>query len=100
MMDFIRYREMLAEHAMKPFDRDPWINPRTGRMEAFVLGEVPAMRWRVSPDEWDRILAHVEDIAGAGNRASPTMAAKLYGWPIKPDEALPPNSIIFEPATA
>ena len=90
-----RYVEILAEHKLTPFYREPWINPRTWRVEPGVLGERPPFRWRVSSDEWDRLLVHVESITG--DRADLKMRSTLMGWPIESDDALPPNSIIFEP---
>lgn len=96
-MNFARYHEMLAEHGLQPFHRFPYINERTGRVEPRVLGETPRMRWRVSRDEWDRLRAHVEDVMGPYNVAARDMVARLYGWPIAPDDELPERSVIFEP---
>lgn len=96
-MTFARYQTILAEHGLTPFYREPWVNPRTGRVEPSVLGERPPMRWRVSRDEWDRLRAYVEEVTGPSTRASEAMQANLYGWPIDPDDALPPNRVVFEP---
>lgn len=91
-----RYMDILAQHGMRPFEREPWVNPRTGMVEPRVLGERPPMRWRVSPDEWYRLEAIVMDRYGW--HAVGVDNSMLYGWPIESDATLPPNSVVFERA--
>jgi YD repeat-containing protein len=70
-----RYFEMMAEHGLQSFDREPW-------------------RWRVSRDEWDRLVEHTQK----NGWPWPTSATTTVGgFPIAPDDSLPPNSVIFEP---
>ena len=92
-----RYMTMLAERGLRPFHREPWVNPRTGYVEPRVLGERPAMQWRVSRDEWYRLEAWVRQM---GMPVASDLPAQLFGWPIEPDPALPPRSIVFETPTA
>jgi hypothetical protein len=89
-----RYAAMLAEHGMRPFHREPYVNERTGRVEPSVLGERPPFRWRVSRDEWRLLEAAAK---GAwGWETAPTDSSQLAGFPIAPDDTLPPRSIVFE----
>lgn len=88
-----RYMTMLAERGLRPFHREPWINPRTGYVEPRVLGERPPMRWRVSADEWYRLETWVRQ---NGQPVATFLPATLFGWPIATDLRLPPRSIVFE----
>jgi hypothetical protein len=93
---FSRYAEMMDEHRMVPFHREPWVNPRTGKVDPRVLGPRPKMRWRVSQDEWDRLVEETRQFGWP----MPVEQAHLGGFPIAVDDALPPNSVIFEPSPA
>lgn len=89
-MSFGRYREVLAAYQIQPFERLPH------RFGPKVNGELLPLRWRVSRDEWDRVKAEAEAIAGEYTYASDSTVFRLFGWPIEPDDDLPPNSIILD----
>jgi hypothetical protein len=86
---------ILAERGLQPFHRVPWVNPRMERVEPRVLGERPALRWRVSVDEWYRLEAY------ARRRGSfvASVQPHLFGWPIDVDPDLPPGTRLLEDDT-
>lgn len=90
-----RYMTILANLGMAPFQRVPWVNPETERVEPRVLGERPPMRWRVSSDQWYRLEAYARETHGMDASGLP---AQLFGWPIEPDATLPADSVVFEPS--
>ena len=92
-----RYYEMAAEAGVRPFERILWRNPRTQQIDLRVLGDPLPLRWRVSRDEWNRLRAWASTEWG-WTVDSKGIASTLMGWPIDPDDTLPPRSIVLEPS--
>jgi hypothetical protein len=97
-MIFDRYAEMLAERGIHPFQRIPWEDPETGLVNPRVLGEPLPLRWRVSPDEWERLNDWCR--SAYGWTVPSTGGGMLFGWPIEPDDTLPPRSVILAVSAA
>ena len=90
---FSRYADILAENGLRPFHTYPWVNPRTEEVELGVIGGRPRARWRVSRDEWDKLLEFARRQHGWSSIDQETY---LGGWPIAPDDSVPPGTILFE----
>jgi hypothetical protein len=82
-----RMDELIAAEELWHFQREPWVNPRTGKTDSRVLGERPDYRFLVARDEWDRTFAPI--------LTSPTMRLTYGGWPVEPDDSLSPGTIVF-----
>ena len=87
---FQRYMTILAERALRPFERVPH------EFGSRVLGEPLPLRWRVSRDEWYRLEREAMLRWGWSDLAS-GLPAHLFGWPIESDPSLPSGSIVLEP---
>lgn len=95
---FQPYLTMLADHGLRPFERSPWINPETERVEPRVLGELLPLRWRVASDQWYRLEAEVRHRFGMTVPGTEGLPARLFGWPIDLDSALRQGAIVMETA--
>jgi hypothetical protein len=58
-------------------------------VEPRVLGERLPMQWRISRDEWDRLVA-------ADPAVDASIEQQIAGWTVIVDDALPPGSVLFE----
>ncbi len=92
-MSLDRYYEMLAERGIQPFQRIPWVNPRTGRAEPKVRGEPLPLQWRISRDEFDRLTDWADE---QYQWRSTSMDTWIAGWPVIVDDDLPPWSVALE----
>jgi len=81
---------LIAEAGLVHFQREPWVNPITDRVEHRVLGTPVRMQWRLGQDSWDRIVAPIL-------RDDPRLQLYYGGWPIWLDASLPPGAVLFEP---
>jgi hypothetical protein len=79
--------ELIAAEGMRHFERRPWVNLRTGKVDNRVLGDRPAYRFRVARDEWDRTFAPI--------LTSEMHRLEYGGWPVEPDDDLSPGTIVF-----
>ena len=94
---FQPFMTMLAERGLRPFERIPWVNPRTGEVNPRVLGEPLPLRWRVAPDRWYRLEAEMHYRYPDLPAGTEDLPAYLFGWPIESDPALTPGAIVLEP---
>ena len=67
--------------------------PRDRLAHPFGFGEHEPHEWRLSQDVWDALC----DYAGM-NEARPSPESRLLGEYVRVDPALPPNSMLLEPA--
>lgn len=93
---FQPFMSMLTDRGLMPFQRVPWINPRTEKVEPGVLGELLPLRWRVASDQWYRLEAETRRRFGQPMPGTEDLPATLYGWPIESDPSLPAGSIVLE----
>jgi hypothetical protein len=82
-----RMDELIAEKGLRHFERKPWVNPRTGKVDDRVRGERPAYRFLVARDEWDRTFAPL--------LLNDSYQLTYGGWPVEPADFLRPGSIVF-----
>lgn len=76
---------LLGAANVRLFERDPWVNPRTGEIEPRVLGRLRPVRFVVSQGWWDEFIAPLG--------LEPGLEVHYGGYPLEVDQSLPGKSV-------